>query len=167
MKHSKFIKNRQSLKLKGVETQKVDYSTESNEQLGILFYIIDGNTHDVYGFHSPLEELKFILNIQKQMYNDPLLARKGYQELVYDLIKDGAIDNRIFSQILEQYLSTFEVVPQALVKYPNQSIGIMVTLDINDKDNPSMIFSDFITWKLHAEEVFKRHNEAYLNSLRN
>lgn len=167
MSYSKFIKKIKALKFKGVETKKVDYSTKSNEQLGILFYIVDGSTHDIYGFQIPLEELKFILNMQKQIYDDPLLARQGYQALVYDLIKDGAIDNRMFSQVLEQYLATFQVVEEALVKYKNQSIGIVVTLNLNDKDNPSMIFTDFVKWKLQAEKVFKNHNKMYLDSLKN
>ncbi len=167
MKHSKFIKNRQSLKLKGVETKKIDHSTKSNEQLGVLFYILDDYNCDIYGYYHPLDEFKDVLNFQNQFYDNPLSARQSYQALIYDLIKDGAIDNRMFSQILEQYLATFEVVPQALVKYPNQSFGITVTLNLNNKDNPLMMFNDFITWKSASEEVLKYYNETYLNSLRN
>jgi len=167
MSNSKFFKNRQSLKFKGVEIKKVDYPTKSNEQLGVLFYIVDGSTHDMYGFYNPLENLKFILNLQKQIYNDPLLARQGYQALVYDLIKDGAIDNHMFSQVLEQYLATFQVVEEAMVKYKNRSIGVIVTLNLNDKDNPSIIFTDFKKWKLQAEKVFENHNKLYLDSLKN
>jgi len=167
MKHSKLIKKRSSLKSKGVETKKVDYSTKSNEQLGVLFYIVDGSTNDYYGFHCPLEGLKFILNMHNQIYNDPLLARQGYQALIYGLIKNGVIDNRMFSGLLEQYLATFEVVKEALVKYKNQSIGIILTLNLNDKDNPSIIVTDFVKWKIQAEEVFEKHNKAYLDSLQN
>lgn len=116
-------------------------------KLGVMYEIInERGQNDVYAFNLNLSCLNQVIDEEVNYFKNSLDARIQYQMVLYSQIEKGIVEDEYFFKLMVHYLSTFDSVKTSLTALKNQSVGICITLNQKNKENPVLFETDYFMW---------------------